>query len=1165
MPKDSLQQTWLKALSSIVTSAQTDSTGSVWVGDMSGKLTKFSPEGVASESVQFDNPIYSVSVDGKTNDVYVGDAANNIYKVSQTGHIKWGKNIGKGTTSKVPLVSTINGNEPDNIGNIDLSNTYYSQKQLDDMLSPLGRTKTVNGKVPDESGNVVIDLSNMYKYLGVLKDINAANNATDTGWYVIHDSSGSNSTLLVYSDTSNTTQVLIGNNGKLSTRSKNGTSFGQWNTLTDNIRSINGIKPDESGNIALDLTGNIKSVNGIKPDKTGDIQLGAGSANSIKSVNTTLKPDKAGNVDVPTFAPNLLKGTTNKKQTIPVSGTIQNINLWQSEAISSTAGINSLGKSKIPSNSVGEPIVVDTPVTAGNKYVYSITAWTVFTTIADTGSHYSLWRKPTATICAEFKNSAGSVLDTKYTEKHVFDSNVLLDKYTFTGYFKAPTDAVSVTFYYNGFQETAQNLVVGEANSAIAYARHTNSQDQLIDLPTMTLSSQLPAKQRLLIKLQANVTNYTKGSVFTLKTQGLVENLDFILDKSKLDDEHKLVQPAIIDTDNLVIGNGFYTWTYVVDSDDLVGADIGTITPVTNVIGNVEYTIKISKWDAGEPRPDMEWISAPKVDGTYNDSAYNEINFWTARLHDQTSVNIVELGKYNIGNDYIALDDTAGKYSASAHIDFSNSDGYCKLVIQQLDSAGTVLDEATSNLIPVFNKDDTGTLISDKTGILTTNSIKNSKPTSTDVIKVFLYIYGQTAAISSSQVKLAQWKNDDTTPPDMTWLPNVEDVMAGIQQISINGGTPVTPDKNGLINLLLSGLEHPDYTITTSPFDLDGLAKTGIYRLEGVNLVTTKNSTALASVPSSVIKSAKGFLIQKHYSDYYNMQILILYDVPNYTDITWAFRCIGLNLISYNDTFKTIVTDRTLNTALALYLRPYAKSVNGNTPDTNGNVTIKIPDDYIKTVNGKTPDTNGNVNLDTGGVKTVNGKNGDVTIPAFAPNLIKNTSNTNVLIPSNTATDIYHLTTESNTKYTVSAIIDYSSTSTDNILGGSLQVNNGGSIVESDLALRGTVKRVSVTFTTPANCLWVTILVKSTTQFNGYYRELKASRWQDANTPPDMTWLPNTDDNTSAINDLKNQISASTNGLLKTWTGTLTQYQALPTHDKMTMYLIISDYKVVVK
>ncbi|RMC50821.1 hypothetical protein [Lactobacillus sp. ESL0225] len=142
------------------------------------------------------------------------------------------------------------------------------------------------------------------------------------------------------------------------------------------------------------------------------------------------------------------------------------------------------------------------------------------------------------------------------------------------------------------------------------------------------------------------------------------------------------------------------------------------------------------------------------------------------------------------------------------------------------------------------------------------------------------------------------------------------DQAGKLKKISVNGDTPVEPDDKGVANIVLPDLNHPDYTITTSPFDLDLAVNLGIYRLNGVDLTTSKRIDALTALPSTAIKGAKGFLIQKKYDDYYNMQILVLYDMPNNTDITWSFRCIGIGTSDYRDTFKRVTTDIDYTTLL---------------------------------------------------------------------------------------------------------------------------------------------------------------------------------------------------------------------------------------------------------
>ncbi|CAM3085347.1 hypothetical protein SAMN04487792_1568 [Lactobacillus bombicola] len=213
-------------------------------------------------------------------------------------------------------------------------------------------------------------------------------------------------------------------------------------------------------------------------------------------------------------------------------------------------------------------------------------------------------------------------------------------------------------------------------------------------------------------------------------------------------------------------------------------------------------------------------------------------------------------------------------------------------------------------------------------------------------------------------------------------------------------------------------------------------------------------------------------------------------------------------------------------------------SVNGDTPvepDETGVAHVNIPQPdlsgFVKKVNNHIPDQSGNVDLtdqfaqkaDLGGltesiagkVGAVNGVkpdgSGNVSVPTYAANLLKGTSEQTRDIPPNTSTDVIHLTTFSNTKYTVAVDIDYGNCPS-GTAGCKLQVNNRGILVDSETIAEGTKGRVSITFTTLPNCPWVKILLTSNSSYTGKYSCLKASQWQDNNTPPDMTWLPSPDD-----------------------------------------------------
>lgn len=80
------------------------------------------------------------------------------------------------------------------------------------------------------------------------------------------------------------------------------------------VQSVNGAKPDSSGNVQLDLTtGTVRSVNGKDPDGSGNVQLSAGDVGAATAAqgakaDTALQPDAlngyAQTSDIPSKLPN---------------------------------------------------------------------------------------------------------------------------------------------------------------------------------------------------------------------------------------------------------------------------------------------------------------------------------------------------------------------------------------------------------------------------------------------------------------------------------------------------------------------------------------------------------------------------------------------------------------------------------------------------------------------------------------------------------------------------------------------------------------------------------------------------------------------------------------------------------------------------------------------
>lgn len=206
------------------------------------------------------------------------------------------------------------------------------------------------------------------------------------------------------------------------------------------------------------------------------------------------------------------------------------------------------------------------------------------------------------------------------------------------------------------------------------------------------------------------------------------------------------------------------------------------------------------------------------------------------------------------------------------------------------------------------------------------------------------------------------------------------------------------------------------------------------------------------------------------------------------------------------------------------------KSVNGVKPDSTGNITIKIPSDYVKSVNGKTPDSSGNVNIDAGGVKTINGKNGDVTIPAFAPNLLIGTSDEWDNLPYADTIWSQQIAVQQGDIISASAILDTTKSTSAviyirmlNTSGGVVKDYIKGATVTRSIGTSLLDKLVIPTGVTSIKC---GIASDDNTNFASVkYKERNLAKWRDTNTPPDMTWLPNVDDTSTAIKDLQNQVT----------------------------------------
>lgn len=118
----------------------------------------------------------------------------------------------------------------------------------------------------------------------------------------------------------------------------------------------------------------------------------------------------------------------------------------------------------------------------------------------------------------------------------------------------------------------------------------------------------------------------------------------------------------------------------------------------------------------------------------------------------------------------------------------------------------------------------------------------------------------------------------------------------------------------------------------------------------------------------------------------------------------------------------------------------------------------------------------------------------------------------------------------------------------------------------------GTLKQISINGGTPVSpdSKGIANLTIPAPDLSPLEAEIKKRPLTVNNTAPDSKGnvnvpIPDVSGIKNDIQNMQSQITSNALSAMKSWTGTLSQYQALTSYDPMTMYFIISDYEVVVK
>ena len=223
-------------------------------------------------------------------------------------------------------VKSVNGIEPDSNGNVEIETGGGGE----------GTVKSVNDVQPDDNGNVQLNAADV----GAATTADIPNKLPNPQSLSIM---AGDSTVLYDGSVARSLSITPGVIGAATEE--------QGNKADTSVQSVNGVKPDSSGNVEVGAgEGTVKSVNNVQPDGEGNVTIDAerigvtgggnvqGKINDIeqelggvvKTVNG-VKPDEQGNVNVGGAATvtvdvgSTVTGEPGSEASVTNSGTQQNV------------------------------------------------------------------------------------------------------------------------------------------------------------------------------------------------------------------------------------------------------------------------------------------------------------------------------------------------------------------------------------------------------------------------------------------------------------------------------------------------------------------------------------------------------------------------------------------------------------------------------------------------------------------------------------------------------------------------------------------------------------------------------------------------------------------------------------------------------------------------
>lgn len=153
------------------------------------------------------------------------------------------------------------------------------------------------------------------------------------------------------------------------------------------VQAVNGVEPDENGNVNIEISGGVTTVNGVAPDENGNVEVQAGA--SPEEVTTIVKEQFPGGVGYAdkAFEPIVWDGNTEGLESVVVDtdGYATTFYRFADYVYLESESVQSIGVRVVSGGQVQEQILGNTP----NTFMATEHGWTAMGVITASDGNFS--------------------------------------------------------------------------------------------------------------------------------------------------------------------------------------------------------------------------------------------------------------------------------------------------------------------------------------------------------------------------------------------------------------------------------------------------------------------------------------------------------------------------------------------------------------------------------------------------------------------------------------------------------------------------------------------------------------------------------------------------------------------------------------------------------